>query len=103
MSVAQSSVAPNLTLVRPGVTAPSAALARTRGVAFATDGYTTASDGTRLHYYTVGEGGPAIVCCDGIGCDGYAWKYVASDFAARHRSRRPQCIQPRRFALEPMQ
>jgi pimeloyl-ACP methyl ester carboxylesterase len=85
MPVAQSFVGPNLTLVHSGVSTPSMAITRTRGVAFATDGYTAGADGTPLHYYTVGEGSPAIVCCDGIGCDGYAWKYVASDFAARHR------------------
>jgi pimeloyl-ACP methyl ester carboxylesterase len=58
-----------------------AALARPRVVSFTTDGFTTGLDGTRLHYYTVGEGGPAIVCCDGIGCDGYVWKYLAEDLA----------------------
>jgi pimeloyl-ACP methyl ester carboxylesterase len=53
--------------------------------AFATDGYATSRDGTRIHYYALGEGGPALVCCDGLGCDGYAWKYVAEAFAPRHK------------------
>jgi pimeloyl-ACP methyl ester carboxylesterase len=75
---------PTLTLVPSGPQAGTAALARI-GVAFATEGYTTAKDGTRLHYSTVGQGAPALVCCDGIGCDGYAWKYIAQDFAARNR------------------
>lgn len=56
-----------------------------RGAAFSTDGYTTSRDGTRIHYYTVGEGGPALVCCDGLGCDGYVWRYVAEEFAPRHK------------------
>lgn len=48
---------------------------------FATNGYVDSADGTKIHYYTVGDGGPAIVCCDGLGCDGYVWKYVAEDLA----------------------
>ena len=32
-----------------------------------------------------GDGAPALVCCDGIGCDGFAWKYIVRDFATRHR------------------
>lgn len=56
-----------------------------RGASFATDGYVDSRDGTRIHHYTVGDGGPALVCCDGLGCDGYVWKYVAEEFAARHR------------------
>ncbi|MDP8257381.1 MAG: alpha/beta hydrolase [Candidatus Alcyoniella australis] len=41
-------------------------------------------DGTRIHYVSQGEG-MAIVCCDGIGCDGYAWKYLAEHFRERCR------------------
>jgi pimeloyl-ACP methyl ester carboxylesterase len=33
----------------------------------------------------VGQGAPALVCCDGIGCDGFAWKYLVRDFAQSHR------------------
>lgn len=43
--------------------------------------YTPSADGTRIHYYPVGEGEPVLVCCDGIGCDGYIWKYVVRDLA----------------------
>src|SRR5437879_439108 len=38
-----------------------------------------------MHWSVVGDGAPALVCCDGIGCDGFAWKYIARDFATRNR------------------
>ncbi len=41
---------------------------------FAAQGSVSSRDGTRIHHYTVGEGAPALVCCDGLGCDGYVWK-----------------------------
>ncbi|HET9752468.1 MAG TPA: alpha/beta hydrolase [Myxococcales bacterium] len=51
----------------------------------AESGFAVAADGTRIHWTAVGRGTPALVCCDGIGCDGFAWKYVVRDFAPRHR------------------
>jgi pimeloyl-ACP methyl ester carboxylesterase len=48
-------------------------------------GFAEANDGTRIHWSAVGSGSPALVCCDGIGCDGFAWKYLVRDFAPRHR------------------
>ena len=48
-------------------------------------GFADAPDGTRIHWSATGAGTPALVCCDGIGCDGFAWKYIVRDFAARHR------------------
>jgi pimeloyl-ACP methyl ester carboxylesterase len=51
----------------------------------ADSGYADAPDGTRIHWSAVGTGAPALVCCDGIGCDGFAWKYLVRDFAPRHR------------------
>jgi pimeloyl-ACP methyl ester carboxylesterase len=52
----------------------------------AESGFTEGADGTRIHYSVTGQGpGPALVCCDGIGCDGFAWKYLVRDFAPRHR------------------
>ncbi|MCA9522402.1 MAG: alpha/beta hydrolase [Myxococcales bacterium] len=41
-------------------------------------------DGTRIFYEDQGEG-PVLVLCDGIGCDGYAWKYVYRDCGDRYR------------------
>src|SRR5689334_19685842 len=49
------------------------------------EGFAEAQDGTRIHWSAVGQGAPALVCCDGIGCDGFAWKYLVRDFSARHR------------------
>lgn len=47
-------------------------------------GFATAGDGTRLFWGTRGEGMP-IVLNDGIGCDGFAWKYLLPHLAAEHR------------------
>lgn len=38
-------------------------------------GYTRGEDGTDIFYETFGEGLP-LAFADGIGCDGYAWKYL---------------------------
>ena len=51
----------------------------------AASGFAEAPDGTRIHWSVAGDGAPALVCCDGIGCDGFAWKYIVRDFATRHR------------------
>lgn len=51
----------------------------------AAEGFAEAEDGTPIHWSTVGQGAPALVCCDGIGCDGFAWKYLVRDFAQSHR------------------
>jgi pimeloyl-ACP methyl ester carboxylesterase len=52
----------------------------------ATWGYAVASDGSPLFYETFGasSGGttPALFC-DGIGCDGYVWRYLREDLADR--------------------
>jgi pimeloyl-ACP methyl ester carboxylesterase len=48
-------------------------------------GFTEGEDGTRIHYSVVGQGEPVLVCCDGIGCDGFAWKYLVRDFSPTHR------------------
>jgi pimeloyl-ACP methyl ester carboxylesterase len=52
-------------------------------------GFALAEDGTRLFYGVrgaAGDGGrPAIILNDGIGCDGFAWKYVQPDLANDHR------------------
>lgn len=48
-------------------------------------GFATAGDGTRLFWGTRGEG-PPIVLNDGIGCDGFAWKYLLPHLSADHRA-----------------
>ncbi len=41
-----------------------------------------AADGTALVVrHWAGGGGPTLVLCDGLGCDGYSWPYVLSRFA----------------------
>ena len=51
----------------------------------AEEAFATGADGTLIHFSTIGEGAPALVLCDGIGCDGFAWKYVVRHFARTHR------------------
>jgi pimeloyl-ACP methyl ester carboxylesterase len=43
------------------------------------------SDGSPLFYETWGERGTLapVLLCDGIGCDGYAWRYLRRDLADR--------------------
>lgn len=43
-----------------------------------------ADDGTEIAYNVTGRG-RAMVLCDGIGCDQYAWKYFAPYFSDRFR------------------
>lgn len=45
----------------------------------------TTDDGAELWYAQLGEGDPPLVMCDGLGCDGFAWKYLARQLAPRHR------------------
>lgn len=45
-----------------------------------------AVDGTDLSVRVSGpEDAPVLVLCDGIGCDGYIWKYIRRDFEGRFR------------------
>ncbi len=47
--------------------------------------YAISRDGTPLFYESWGVRGerPALAFCDGIGCDGYVWRYLREDFAQR--------------------
>ncbi len=49
------------------------------------EGFVEAGDGTRLFFEESGEGAPPFILTDGIGCDGFAWRYLAPLFARRHR------------------
>lgn len=42
-------------------------------------------DGARIYFQVHGEGEPGMVLCDGLGCDGFVWKYLLPDLAARFR------------------
>ena len=50
------------------------------------EGYAVARDGAPIYYRVVGERGGLIpvVLTDGIGCDGYIWKYLEPALAERH-------------------
>lgn len=49
------------------------------------EGFVEAGDGTRLFFEESGDGEPPIVLTDGIGCDGFAWRYLGPRLSARHR------------------
>lgn len=51
---------------------------------YARQGFASAADGTRLFWGVRGEGTP-VVLNDGIGCDGFAWKYLQPHLASEHR------------------
>ena len=45
-------------------------------------------DGTRIYLQVQGEdrgGHPTVVLCDGLGCDGFAWKYLLPELRKSHR------------------
>jgi pimeloyl-ACP methyl ester carboxylesterase len=47
--------------------------------------YAIGSDGTPLFYesWGVADSRPALAYCDGIGCDGYVWRYLRESLADR--------------------
>lgn len=47
--------------------------------------YVTTPDGARLYFQVHGTGEPAVIMCDGIGCDGFAWKYLLPQMKQNHR------------------
>ena len=50
-------------------------------------GFAVAADGATLFYEVMGRPLPAtsILLCDGLGCDGYVWKYLQWVLAERYR------------------
>lgn len=52
---------------------------------YESEGFVEAADGTRLFYETGGAGHPAMLLIDGIGCDGFAWRYLGPTFARQRR------------------
>jgi pimeloyl-ACP methyl ester carboxylesterase len=54
-------------------------------VEYESEVFVEAADGTRLFVETHGVGTPAIILIDGIGCDGFAWRYLQPRLATRHQ------------------
>ena len=49
-------------------------------------GFAVGCDDTPIFYRVRGPANaPAVVFCDGIGCDGYVWKYLEAQLASTHR------------------
>jgi pimeloyl-ACP methyl ester carboxylesterase len=77
------------------------------------EGYAIARDGSPIYYHRSGpEGGPTAVLCDGIGCDGYVWKYLRPNLHSvgwqtvhwnyRGHGRTPVPLDPRRVTIADM-
>ena len=49
------------------------------------EGRAKGMDGVPLRFTSYGDGGPAIVCCNGVGVSTFFWKYVVRYFSARHQ------------------
>ena len=45
------------------------------------EGFLRSDDGVELFYRVVGEGQPALVCCNGVGVSTFFWKYLSRRFA----------------------
>jgi pimeloyl-ACP methyl ester carboxylesterase len=41
-------------------------------------------DGAQVFWTSAGKGMPAAVLCDGLGCDGFIWKYLQPALARKH-------------------
>jgi pimeloyl-ACP methyl ester carboxylesterase len=60
--------------------------APTRAAIVDRQGFAVGCDGSAIFYRVRGPlDAPAVVFCDGIGCDGYVWKYLERELAATHR------------------
>lgn len=82
-----SEVAPSETSIDPssqedaGQDRPASSLALAERT-----GVVAGCDGTPIHYRVHGPAGaPAVILCDGIGCDGYVWKYLEPELAQHYR------------------
>ena len=47
--------------------------------------FLTVPDGAPLYYQVRGKGEPGAVLCDGLGCDGFVWKYLEPQLERDHR------------------
>lgn len=47
--------------------------------------YLSVADGASLYFQVQGDGEPGMVLCDGLGCDGFVWKYLTPYLERRYR------------------
>jgi len=47
--------------------------------------YVRTDDGADIWYAVLGEGEPVLITCDGLGCDGFAWKHLIRHLTPRYR------------------
>jgi pimeloyl-ACP methyl ester carboxylesterase len=47
-------------------------------------GFARSDDGLDLFWRALGEGEPALVCCNGVGVSTFFWEYLAERFAGEH-------------------
>ncbi|ATB34227.1 alpha/beta fold hydrolase [Melittangium boletus] len=52
---------------------------------FTRQDFLTVPDGAPLYYQVRGTGEPGVVLCDGLGCDGFVWKYLEPQLERDHR------------------
>ena len=48
-------------------------------------GFAAADDGVQLYWRSVGQGGPPLICCNGVGVSTYFFKYIVEHFRTRHQ------------------
>jgi len=48
-------------------------------------GFVQTDDGLELFWRSTGQGGPALVCCNGIGVGTFFWEYLVRHFAPSHQ------------------
>jgi pimeloyl-ACP methyl ester carboxylesterase len=48
-------------------------------------GFTPTEDGLQLYYRVLGDHGPVIACCNGIGVSTFFWKYIAEHLRTSYR------------------
>lgn len=50
--------------------------------------YLEVPDGASIYFQVHGDGEPGMVLCDGLGCDGFVWKYLLADLRRSFRTLR---------------
>jgi len=81
-----SSQAKTTSAAPPSNSVPSPPPAASRSEKIARQGFAVGRDETPIYYRLSGRtDAPAVVFCDGIGCDGYVWKYLERELATQHR------------------